>query len=328
MEGAPLNLAAGDVSASDFPMASATAVIADDISPLAMAATSFPETPLEGVKKPDELDFKPEVKDDNANIASPKVEVAEDQDVEEDQDTMVRNKTTVQDQDVEEEDNALHLSTYFVSLENRLPAVALDLVYWRQPQFTAGVFLFLFCLLVAFSWYSCISVVSYLALLALCVTISFVTFKRVSAAVQKTGDDHPFQEYLDVDMESFFAVDDVNDAVQAGIRHLFHLADVLRRLFLIANLFDSLKFGALLYALTYVGEMFNLLTIFIIVLVILFAVPKTYELYGDELDAVAAKLAAQAKAQWPVIQEQVVDRLMVIKKKAIAALPIGKDKEA
>merc|ERR1712136_134549 len=176
--------------------------IADDISPLAMAATSFPETPLEGVKKPDELDFKPEVKDDNANIASPKIEVAEDQNVEEDQDAMVRNKTTVQDQDVEEEDNALHLSTYFVSLENRLPVVALDLVYWRQPQCSAGVFFFLFCLLVALS-----------------VTISFVTFKRVSAAVQKTGDDNPFQESLDVDMESFFAVDDVNEVVQAGIRH-------------------------------------------------------------------------------------------------------------
>ena len=55
---------------------------------------------------------------------------------------------------------------------------------------------------------------------------------------------------------------------------------------------------------------------------------QTYELYEDDLDAVAAKLAAQAKAQWPVIKEQVVDRLMMIKKKAIAALPIGKDKEA
>ena len=85
---------------------------------------------------------------------------------------------------------------------------------------------------------------------------------------------HPFQEYLDLDLESFLAVDDVNDAIQVGISSLFHLADVLRGLFLIASLFDSVKFGVFLYALTYVGEMFNLLTIFIIALVLLFAVPK------------------------------------------------------
>jgi len=310
MEGDLKNLAAGDIS-GDIPLATATPMIEDDTSPLATAATSFPEAPLEGVKKPEALDLKPKVKDDNANIATPK---AEDAEVAEDEEG--------------EEDNALHLSMYFISLEDRLPAAALDLVYWRQPPLSAAVFLSLFSLLVAFSWFSCVSVVSYLALLVLCATISFVTFKRVAAAVQKTGEVHPFQEYLDLDLESFLAVDDVNDAVQVGISSLFHLADVLRGLFLIASLFDSVKFGVFLYALTYVGEMFNLLTIFIIALVLLFAVPKTYELYGDDLDAVAAKLAAQAKAQWPVIKEQVVDRLMMIKKKAIAALPIGKDKEA
>ena len=56
--------------------------------------------------------------------------------------------------------------------------------------------------------------------------------------------------------------------------------------------------------------------------------PQTYEVYGSEIDVVASKLIAQAKAQWPVIQEQVVDRLMMIKEKAIAAIPIGKEKSA
>ena len=46
------------------------------------------------------------------------------------------------------------------------------------------------------------------------------------------------------------------------------------------------------------------------------------------MDLVAEKLMAQALAQWPVIKEQVVDRIMMIKEKAIAAIPIGKDKAA
>ena len=170
MEGDLKNLAAGDIS-GDIPLATATPMIEDDTSPLATAATSFPEAPLEGVKKPEVLDLKQEMKDDNANLARPK---AEDAEVAEDEEG--------------EEDNALHLSMYFISLEDRLPAAALDLVYWRQPSLSAAVFLSLFSLLVAFSWFSCVSVVSYLALLVLCATISFVTFKRVAAAVQKTGE--------------------------------------------------------------------------------------------------------------------------------------------
>ena len=79
---------------------------------------------------------------------------------------------------------------------------------------------------------------------------------------------------LDHDISALLCVDDVQGAIQASIGHVIHLADVLRGLFLIVNVFDSCKLGLFLYALTYVGEAFNLLTIFITALVILFTVPK------------------------------------------------------
>ena len=52
--------------------------------------------------------------------------------------------------------------------------------------------------------------------------------------------------------------------------------------------------------------------------------PQTYEVYGSQIDVIASKLMAK----WPVIQKQVVDPLLLIKEKAIAAIPIGKEKSA
>merc|ERR1712142_655450 len=237
---------------------------------------------------------------------------------------------TKQETEVAEDEDGpiakLHLSGYFPSLEDRLPSTLMDLIYWRQPIISGAVFSTLFVLLLSFSLFSFISVTAYVSLMVLCATMSYVLFKKIASAVQKTGEGHPFQELLDRDVEKLFP--DLRDVVQAGMDHAVKVADVLRSLFLIANVFDSIKWTVFLWTMTYVGEMFNLLTIFIIALVLIFSVPKTYEVYGSEIDVVASKLIAQAKAQWPVIQEQVVDRLMMIKEKAIAAIPIGKEKSA
>lgn len=224
--------------------------------------------------------------------------------------------------------DTLQLSGFFFSLEDRLPAPALDLIYWRQPAISGGVFGSLFLILLAFAAFSAITVVSYLGLMLLTATFSYVLFKRVAAAVQKSGEEHPFQHLLDHDMETVLRYDHIQDVVKASIGGLLQMVDVLRNLFLLANMFDSFKLGLFLYAMTYVGEAFNLLTLFIVALLLLFTVPKTYEIYGDDLDLIAEKLVAQGRAQWPVIKEQVVDRIMMLKEKAIAAIPIGKDKAA
>lgn len=228
----------------------------------------------------------------------------------------------------EDDVDALQLSGFFFSLEDRLPAPALDLIYWRQPAISGGVFGSLFLILLAFAAFSAITVVSYLGLMLLTATFSYVLFKRVAAAVQKSGEEHPFQHLLDHDMETVLRYDHIQDVVKASIGGLLQMVDVLRNLFLLANMFDSFKLGLFLYAMTYVGEAFNLLTLFIVALLLLFTVPKTYEIYGDDLDLIAEKLVAQGRAQWPVIKEQVVDRIMMLKEKAIAAIPIGKDKAA
>ena len=85
---------------------------------------------------------------------------------------------------------------------------------------------------------------------------------------------HPFQELLDRDVEKLLSADDLRDIVQAVMDHAVQAVDVLRGLFLVANVFDSIKWTVFLWTMTYIGEMFNLLTIFIIALVLIFSVPK------------------------------------------------------
>ncbi len=68
-----------------------------------------------------------------------------------------------------------------------------DLVHWRDPKKSGVVFGVSLLLLLSLAAFSVISVVSYLLLALLCVTISFRIYKSVMQAVQKSSDGHPFK---------------------------------------------------------------------------------------------------------------------------------------
>ncbi|XP_016305623.1 reticulon-4-like [Sinocyclocheilus anshuiensis] len=69
-----------------------------------------------------------------------------------------------------------------------------DLVHWRDPKKSGVVFGVSLLLLLSLAAFSVISVVSYLLLALLCVTISFRIYKSVIQAVQKSNDGHPFNK--------------------------------------------------------------------------------------------------------------------------------------
>ncbi|EFX74424.1 hypothetical protein DAPPUDRAFT_108977 [Daphnia pulex] len=58
----------------------------------------------------------------------------------------------------------------------------------------------------------------------------------------------------------------------------------LRRLFLVEDLVDSVKFALVLWLLTYVGSLFNGLTLVILAVVGLFTLPKVYETHQEKID--------------------------------------------
>lgn len=160
------------------------------------------------------------------------------------------------------------------------------------------------------SLFSLISVFSYLSLLLLFGTISFRIYKNVLQAVQKTSEGHPFKDYLELDLT--LSQEKVQQLATVAVAHVNALVTGLRRLFLVEDLVDSIKFGVLLYWLTYVGALFNGMTCVMIGFVALFTLPKVYENNKQSIDTHL---------------EMVRSKIQEITEKVKAAVPLGKKTE-
>lgn len=137
-----------------------------------------------------------------------------------------------------------------------------SLIYWRDPKKSGPVFGGVLIVLLALTYFSLISVVAYLSLIALTGTVAFRIYKNIVQAVQKTGDGHPFKDLLDLDVS--LPQEKVREIVDVAIAHVNASVVELRRLFLVEDLVDSIKFGVLLWVLTYLGAWFNGMTLIII----------------------------------------------------------------
>jgi len=186
----------------------------------------------------------------------------------------------------------------------------LELIYWRDPKKTGIVFGSMFVLLLSLACFSVLSVIAYLSLAALTVTVSFCIYKKVLQAVQKSGDGHPFKQYLDIDITVPEA--QVHQAADIVVKRTTETLRELRRLFLVEDLVDSLKFGLLLWVLTYLGAAFNGMTLIILALVSIFTIPKFYEVNKVQID----QYIDLARTQVKQALKQVQDKLPLPGKKA------------
>uniref|UniRef100_T1J6M0 Reticulon-like protein n=1 Tax=Strigamia maritima TaxID=126957 RepID=T1J6M0_STRMM len=157
-----------------------------------------------------------------------------------------------------------------------------DLVYWRDPKKSGLVFAGILIILLSLSYFSLISVLAYVTLAVLAGTLSFRIYKNVLAAVQKSNEGHPFKKYLEQDM--VISGDQIQDVTQSVVVHTNAVAHELRRLILVEDLIDSIKFGVVLWCLTYVGAWFNGMTLLILGFVAAFTLPKVYETNKTQID--------------------------------------------
>ncbi|XP_075470925.1 reticulon-1 isoform X1 [Ascaphus truei] len=159
---------------------------------------------------------------------------------------------------------------------------AIDLLYWRDVKQTGMGFGSVLLMLFSLTQFSVVSVIAYLALAALSATISFRIYKSVLQAVQKTDEGHPFKGYLDMEISlSQEQIQKYTDCIQV---YTNSIVKELRRLFLVQDLVDSLKFAVLMWLLTYVGALFNGLTLLIMAVVSMFSLPAVYDKYQAQID--------------------------------------------
>ncbi|KAF0036986.1 hypothetical protein F2P81_009860 [Scophthalmus maximus] len=132
-----------------------------------------------------------------------------------------------------------------------------------------------FLVLVSVATLSIISVVSYLLLACLCVTITFRVYKAVIQAVQKSDDGHPFRSLLERDIS--VSSESVRLLTDQSLIHLNWFISQSRRLLLVQDLVDSLKLAAVMWLMTYIGSVFNGVTIMILADIMFFTTPLIYQ---------------------------------------------------
>jgi len=184
----------------------------------------------------------------------------------------------------------------------------LEIIYWRDPKRSgaalAGILIALFLLAKC----SLLSLVAYTALAALAATIGFRVFKLVEAQIKKTDGSNPFKAYLE--QEITVPQERLHSQVDIFVEHGQCLVKHLRHLFLVESLVDSVKFGLLLYTLTYVGAWFSGISLVLIFVLALFSVPKFYEVNKEPVD----HYLDIAKENIEKVQHQITDKLPFLKK--------------
>uniref|UniRef100_UPI00358E31EE reticulon-1-A-like n=1 Tax=Myxine glutinosa TaxID=7769 RepID=UPI00358E31EE len=150
-----------------------------------------------------------------------------------------------------------------------------SLLLWRDVRLSGLVLLALLILLLSLTQCSSISVISHVALATLSITVSYRIYRSVLQAIQKSDAGHPFKALLDTGVGLSQA--EARRYIEGTLPLLNGTTRELRRLFLVEDLIDSLKFAALMWILTYVGASFNVLTLLISGVLLSFTLPLLYE---------------------------------------------------
>ncbi|CAK6435090.1 unnamed protein product [Pipistrellus nathusii] len=182
-------------------------------------------------------------------------------------------------------------------------SAVVDLLYWRDIKKTGVVFGASLFLLLSLTVFSIVSVTAYIALALLSVTISFRIYKGVIQAIQKSDEGHPFRAYLESDVA--ISEELVQKYSNSALGHVNCTIKELRRLFLVDDLVDSLKFAVLMWVFTYVGALFNGLTLLILALISLFSVPVIYERHQAQIDHYLALANKNVKDAMAKIQAKI-----------------------
>lgn len=183
------------------------------------------------------------------------------------------------------------------------------LVHWENPVTSSVVLSSVLATLVSVCYFSLIAVLAYisLAVLTAILGVKIYSYGMVFMKKAEPGTD-PLAALTNLDVNippekvaevTGFLVDIVNPAVME-----------LRRLFLLENWFDTIKFVLCLWGLTYIGSWFNMMTLLILSWVGLFTLPLVYKNNQAAVDEVVNTVNSQMND---------------IKEKVMAVIPV-KDK--
>jgi len=166
------------------------------------------------------------------------------------------------------------------------------IVYWEDPVMSGTVFGSVLVVLLSLASYSLITVGSYscLALLIGVLGVKLYSYVMVMLKKAEPGSD-PLAKVsampVTIPAET---ISNMSPCIAGAVNKT---TTELRRLFLVEDMVDTIKFGLSLWLLTYIGSWFNMLTLLILAWVIFFSAPKLYVNNQTQVDEVMGQVMAQ-----------------------------------
>jgi len=176
------------------------------------------------------------------------------------------------------------------------------LIYWCEIQKSAGVFGGILFLLLSLTCYSLISVVSTFGMSVLAVSFLYRIGMTIVNAVQKTSAEHPLKNLLEEKIE--LAEDTVREVAEMFRVYTNDKVKQLQAIFLISDILASLKFGVLLWLVSYIGSWFSMLTLSILGVMLVFSLPIAYEVYQKQVDEAVGLATGKICEVWTLVESK------------------------
>jgi len=198
-------------------------------------------------------------------------------------------------------------------IENNVDPRVIDLIYWRCWKRSATVFGGIMFLLLSLTCCTFMSVITIFSMALLTVAFLYRIGMTVFNAVQKTSAEHPFKHLLDEDLR--LSEESVQNVAEKSRTFINAKVAKLQKLFLIEDAVESVKFGVMLWLLSYIGSWFSMLTLSIIMCIDMFTIPILYERNQEQVDNVLGVVKTKAKEVMATIQAKIPEKLQFGKAK-------------
>jgi len=186
------------------------------------------------------------------------------------------------------------------------------LVHWRDPICSASVCGGILFTCICLSIFSVISILSYTGLVILLLNVVGRTYTHFVGSTDSLPE--PLRKLLTSNVECSLSDDQVNEYSERAKNYLKTWSSHLIDLLTVKDYMQSLKFGAILYIMTYIGAWFNFLTLCILATIVVFAFPPIYELNKAHMDEFYA-LAKQHTCSYVKQLTDIVKNLPIFGKK-------------
>ncbi|CAR99639.1 Protein CBG27216 [Caenorhabditis briggsae] len=127
-------------------------------------------------------------------------------------------------------------------------------------------------------------------------------YKKIESQIKKTDAENPFSEILANDLS--LPQEKVHAQADVFTEHATCIANKLKKLILVESPLESIKFGLILWSLTYVASWFSGCTLAVLALLGTFSIPKVYEANQEAIDPHLATVSGHLKNVQNLIDEK------------------------